>query len=350
MALLSSSRSPLTLRWRHWLLIYLLGVGVVAGSAYTMYVHYDFSHSLDTRSYLSVARGEFRGNSITRRYRVLVPAVAAVVAKPITHFYTRLWPQRASSDWPLRLAFYLVNTLVLAGAGLLIFRTCLLYGATPAAAALALVAILTSRWAVYIAGLPLVDSLYILVVALGFYAARSGSGAALAACILLGPLAKESFVFLAPWLLIFGQKALRWPAQLALLALSGAITYGVRHWIDLQAGSVPQESVQNALNHFDNVGYSLRRLFSVKGAGELFSVFGFFTLVLLAGFRGGRAAISAWLQPLGWASLGLILVVAVHMLLSGELARMGYLAAPVFAVAFSLILTRHSTFRWLRSG
>jgi hypothetical protein len=248
----------------------------------------------------------------------------------------------------LRLAFYLVNTLVLAGAGLLIFRTCLLYGAMPAAAALALVAVLTSRWAVYIAGLPLVDSLYILVVALGFYAARSGSAAALVACILLGPLAKESFVFLTPWLLLFGQRAIRWPVQVALLFVSGAITYGVRHWIDMQAGSMPQESVQNALNHFENIEYSLRRMFSVKGAGELFSIFGFFTLVLLAGLRGGRAVISAWLQPLGWASGGLILVVAVHMLLSGELARMGYLAAPVFAVAFSLILTRHSTFQWLR--
>ena len=347
---LPCSPQPLALRWPHWLLVYVLAVGMVAGSAYTMYVHYDFSHSLDTRSYLSVARGEFQGTSLTRRYRVLVPAAAAVVAKPITHFYTRLWPQRATSDWPLRLAFYLVNTLVLAGAGLIIFRTCLLYGATPAAAALALVAVLTSRWAVYIAGLPLVDSLYILVVALGFYAARSGSAVALAACILVGPLAKESFVFLAPWLLLFGQRALRWPTQLGLLALAGAVTYGVRHWIDLQAGSMPQESVQNALNHFENVGYSLRRLFSVKGAGELFSVFGFFTLVLLAGLRGGRTAIRAWLQPLGWASGGLILVVAVHMLLSGELARMGYLAAPVFAVAFSLILTRHSTFQWLRSG
>jgi hypothetical protein len=112
---------------------------------------------------------------------------------------------------------------------------------------------------------------------------------------------------------------------------------------------MPEESVQNALNHFNNIGYSLRRLFSVKGAGELFSVFGFFTLILLAGLRGGETAIRAWLQPLGWTSGGLILVVAVHMLLSGELARMGYLAAPVFAVAFSLILTRHPAFRWLRS-
>ena len=87
----------------------------------------------------------------------------------------------------------------------------------------------------------------------------------------------------------------------------------------------------------------------MKGAGELFSIFGFFTLVLLVGLRGGRTAIGAWVRPLGRASLCLILVVIIHMLLSGELARMGYLAAPVFAVAFSLILTRHPAFGWLRS-
>ena len=340
----------LKLRWRQLLVVYLFAVGVVAGSAYTMYVHYDFSHSIDTRSYLRVARGEFRGNSLTRRYRVLVPAVAAAVAWPLERVYARIWPQRATSEWPLRLAFYLVNTLLLAAAGLIIFQTCLLYGATPAAALLALVAVLTSRWAVYLAGLPLVDSLYVLVFAFGFYAARSGSRAALVACILLGPLAKESFVFLAPWLLVFGQRALRWPWQLLWLALAGALTYAVRHWIDVQAGSEPQASVQNALNHVENISYSLHRLFSVKGAGEIFSIFGFFTLVLLLGLRGGQPNWRPWLNPLGWASLWLGLVVVVHMLLSSELARMGYLFSPVFAVAFSLVLTRHPSFQWLRAG
>ena len=330
--------------------MYLFAVGIVAGSAYTMYVHYDFSHSIDTSSYLGVARGEFRGNSLTRRYRVLVPAAAAVVAWPLERVYAHIWPQRATTDWALRLAFYLVNTLLLAGAGLVMFQTCLLYGATPAAALLALVAVLTSRWAVYLAGLPLVDSLYVLVFALGFYAARSGSRLALVACILLGPHAKESFVFLAPWLLVFGQRALRWPWQLLWFALSGMLVYAVRHWIDAQAGTEAQASVQNAFSHVENIAYSLRRLFSVKGAGELFSIFGFFSLVLLLGLRGGWSVIHRWLLPPGWPSLWLGLAVVVHMLLSSELARMGYLLSPVFAVAFSLVLTRHPTFQWLQAS
>ncbi|MCB2379365.1 hypothetical protein LGH70_17335 [Hymenobacter sp. BT635] len=330
--------------WRQLLLVYILAVGVLAGSAYTMYVHYDFSHSLDTRSYLSMARGEFRGVSITRRYRVVVPAVAAAVAWPVEQVYARIWPQRAATDWPLRLAFYLVNTLVLAGAGVLLFRSCVLYGASPGAAVLAMLAVLTSRWAVYTAGLPLVDSLYLLVFALAFYGARSGSAMALAACILLGPHAKESFIFLVPWLLWFGHRALPWPRQVALLVVSGVLAYAVRHWIDAQVGAPPQESLNNALDHLHNLTYSLRRLLSVKGAGEIFSIFGFFWLPLLAGWRGGGAH---WWQPVGRGGAALLAVVVVHMLLSGDLGRMGYLAAPVFAVVLSLLLTRHPLFRWL---
>ncbi|ALD21772.1 hypothetical protein AM218_11835 [Hymenobacter sp. DG25A] len=327
---------PYLLR-RHWqrlLLVYGLAVGVLAGPAYTMYVHYDFSHSPDTRSYLSVARGEFRGVSITRRYRVLVPAVAAAMAWPLERVYARVWPQRAASEWPLRLAFYVVNTLVLAAAGLFWYRSSRCYGVTRESAALAAALVLSSRWAVYTAGLPMVDSLYLLVFALGFYAAVSHSRAALVACILLGPLAKESFVFLVPWLLVFGRGAGRWPVQLAWLAVAGALTLAVRHWIDAGAGTPASASVHNALSHFENVAYSLGRLFSVKGVGEMFSVFGFATLALLL------VPAREWARPLGWAGAMLGAVVAVHMMLSGELARMAYLMAPAFTVALALVLTR----------
>jgi hypothetical protein len=325
-------------RLRELVLVYLLALGILAGPAYTMYVHYDFSHSLDTRSYLQMARGEFKGVSVTRRYRVLVPAAAAVVAWPLEQVYTRIWPQRAATDWPLRLAFYALNSLLMAGTGLILYETCRLFGASPAAAALALVAVLCSRWAVYITGLPLVDSLYMLVFALAFYAVRSGSKGALVAVLLLGWMAKESFVFLAPWLLVFGRRTLVWPAQLAWMALGAALTFGVRYWIDTRIGAPPAESVQNALNHFENITYSLRRLLSVKGIGEIFSVFGFFWLALLLGWRQGERR-ARWLTPLGWSGVAFVAVVLLHMFLSGDLGRMGYLAAPVFAVVVALLLT-----------
>jgi hypothetical protein len=42
---------------------------------------------------------------------------------------------------------------------------------------------------------------------------------------------------------------------------------------------------------------------------------------------------------LGKPEVGLLAVVVVHMLLSGDLGRMGYLAAPAFCAALALVFT-----------
>ena len=336
--------------WRLRISVFLLALGVVAGSGYTMYVHYDFSYSPDTRSYLSMARGDFQNAQVTRRYRVPVPFAAAAVAWPLERVYTRIWPHRAQEDWPLRLAFFLVNGAVLGLVGWVLFRTCLLHGATAGAAALAVACTLASRWSVYIVGLPLVDSLFLLLLSLVFYSACSGSRKALILCILLGPHAKESFFLLVPWILLFCRGVLPPVTLIALLAASTAVTLGVRHWIDGLAGARAMDSVENAFDHFVNLPVSLQRLISVRGLGEIFSIFGFFFFIPLAGCFGGRPARRRWLHPLGWRSVVLLGIIAAHMALSTCLGRMGYLSAPVFAVACSLILTTHPFFGWLGLG
>lgn len=332
-------------RVRCWLLPWLLAVAALANLAYPMYVHFDFSHSPDTRSYLRMAAGRFDRIRVTHRYRVLVPAAAAAVAVPVAGLYGRVWPQRPAGQWPLRFAFYVVNCLVLAAAGACWYNAARQAGAAPEATVLALLAVLTSRWAEYAAGLPLTDSLYLLVFGLGYYAVRRGPGAgwALGLALALGPLAKESFLFLVPWLLWFGRPALAWPRQ--LLALGGGLLalFVVHYIIDHQIGAPATQSVSNALEHLDNVAYSLRRAASPKGLGELLSIFGLFTLVLPMAYwlekrrpSPGSASVFA---PLGWAEAGLLAVVASHMLLSGDLGRMGYLAAPVFCSALALVFT-----------
>ncbi|GAC1374505.1 MAG: hypothetical protein NVS3B25_06510 [Hymenobacter sp.] len=323
-------------------------MAALANLAYPMYVHFDFSHSPDTRSYLRIAAGQFDSVRITHRYRVLVPAAAAVVAAPIASLYGRIWPQRPAGQWPLRFAFYLVNCLLLAAAGACWFNAARLVGAAPEAAALALLAVLTSRWAEYAAGLPLTDSLYLLVFGLGYYAVRRGPGGgwALAASLVLGPLAKESFVFLLPWLFWFGRGALSWPRQgLALLGGLAALL-AVHHYVDGRIGAPAAQSLANALAHFDNLTYSLQRAASLKGVGELLSIFGFFTLIIpLAGWLEKRPRNRSHLPfytALGWPEISLLAVVAVHMLLSGDLGRMGFLAAPAFCSALALAFTHRA--------
>ena len=156
------------------------------------------------------------------------------------------------------------------------------------------------------------------------------------AALLLGPLAKESFVFLLPWLGWFGRRALGWRGQVGALAGGLLALVAVHYFIDKAVGAPATESVTNALAHVENLTYSLRRAASPKGVGELLSIFGLFTLpMLLALLRpAGRRALA---PVLGGAEATLLAVVAVHMLLSGDLGRMGYLFAPVFTVALALV-------------
>jgi hypothetical protein len=193
--------------------------------------------------------------------------------------------------------------------------------------------------------LPLTDSLYLLVVSLGYYAIRRGFGGgwALALALLFGPLAKESFVFLLPWLFWFGRPALPWSKQLLALTMGLVALFAVHRWVDAQSGATTGQAVSNAFEHVENVTYSLRRAASPKGLGELLSIFGFFTLI---------PALAIWLQKpklsvsqpsifahLGTAETGLAAAVAVHMLLSGDLGRMGYLFAPAFCALLAVCFT-----------
>jgi hypothetical protein len=319
---------------------------VLLNLAYPTYRHYDFSHSLDTRSYLRLAAGRFDSVSVTRRYRLLVPLAAGALARPLAALSSPATaPGAPAGEWPRRLAFYLINCALLAAASAAWYRAARLAGANAGLAAVALLAVLSSRWANYAAGLPLTDSLYWLVAGLAYYAGRRGPGAgwAVAVALLLGLLAKESFVFVLPWLAWYGRPALPWRGQaLALAGGLGALLLAHR-WVDAAAGAAPTAAVGNALAHVENIRYSLGKLVTAKGLADAASSFGLLWGPVLAALAwpGGRRALAPVLRPAeGWW----LVVVAVHLLLSGDLGRMGYLAAPVFTGALALALS------WLRGA
>jgi len=229
--------------------------------------------------------------------------------------------------------------LVLSAAAVCWLRAARLAGVGPLAAAVAVAAVLSSRWVGYAAGLPLTDSLYLLVFGLGYYAARRGAGAgwAVALALALGPLSKESFGLLLPWLAWFGRRALGWRGQAGALAL-GLAGLAAAHWrVDKLAGAAPADSLTNALGHVENLTYSLHKLASLKGLAELAGSFGLFGLAAGAAlfFRAGRRTLA---PVLGWPEAGLLVVVAAHMLLSGDLGRMAFLLAPVMTVVFGRLM------------
>ncbi len=328
-------------------IVYILALGIILGSGYTMYKHFDFSHSVDTKSYLKMARGDFEVK-VTHRYRVIVPFLAAAVAWPIETVYAKLWPNMPGTDGPLRLGFYVINSLLVALAGLYLFKTCLAYGASFWASAVAMAAVLSARWVVYFVGLPMIDSLYLLVFALTIYGIKTRNPWIIILCIFLGPHSKESFIFLAPLTFFYGHHAVSRVKQIGLYLVSGGLVFGLRYFIDASIDVPQTESVDNMVDHFDNIIVSLQRIFSPKGFGELFSIFSVFNLVILAGLLGGKEARKAWLSgidaPLWW----LVPIVIVHALLSTEVSRMLFLAAPLFAVAVALILDKHPLFAVVR--
>jgi hypothetical protein len=327
-------------------LIFLFALSIIIGPGYNMYLHYDFSHTIDTKTYLAVAKGNFKDQSVTRRYRVIVPFAAAVVAWPISKIYTRLWPQRGDNDWPLRLAFFIVNSIITAIAAVFIFYICKLYGASAISAFLAMIAIMAGRWTNYTVGLPMTDSLYLLIIALTIYGIKARNKWALIFVIFIGPFAKESFIFLAPIVFFWGCIP-KWK-QLVYFIVSGAIVFGARYLIDKQAGTAGAASIGNAFDHVDNITEAAIRIFAIRGLGELFTVMGTFTFMILAGFTGGKTERKKWLPVIDWPCMALVLALIVHAALSGEVARMLFFGAPVWALMLALILDRHKLFSGYR--
>jgi hypothetical protein len=309
------------------LVIAFFCLALLAGPAYDTSRTYDFSHQIDSKNYMKVAAGE-KNVYVTQRYRVVVPWLARAVHLPIQMVYGAIWPQRDTTDHQLRFGFLLVNLGFMSLFALVLVRTCQAYGLGAAACCLAVVGILTTRTAHYLTALPLVDSFHLLCVAMVFLAIKTGNGHLLALGILLGPLSKESFVFIAPVTLLFGN--LRVWVQLVLYASAGLLVLAVHSYIDL--GSTPSDAgtLHNALVHVQNIPVSLKRLASPGGMGDVFSVLGLFNFVwLFALLLPNRRALLTKIDLPLWL---LLASAGVQALISESLSRMLFVAAPLWAV------------------
>src|SRR6266581_3290601 len=92
-----------------YLLIYFFCFALLLGPAYNTYLDYNYKSNPDCETYMSIANGDFKDQSLVRRYRIVLPFTAKAVALPFEQVYSKLWPHRESSDGPLRMGFLLVN-------------------------------------------------------------------------------------------------------------------------------------------------------------------------------------------------------------------------------------------------
>lgn len=328
---------PLSVNLSLWqsVLLFLFCFAVLWGPGFSMFdtFNYDFTAMPDIKTYLGLARFDFIQSPV-RRYRILVPLLAAAVDFVGSPIAARLKGMTfPGPDFSLCLSFFVVNCCLMSLCGLVVFRLCRAYAVSSFAAVVGVLSVLTCRWASYVVGLPLVDSLYMLVCVSVLYGIRTKNDTVLVCCIFVGPWAKESFVFIAP--LIFFYSGMNKRLQILYFVLSGLIVFAFRYSLDRYCGAALNEGLVNDFAHFGNIAYSLRRLCSFHGVYELFSIPGIWSfLFFLVYQKQVRVRLSGAISPF---FLYFLLAVFIHAVLSTDLARMLFLAAPVLAVWLSII-------------
>ncbi len=312
--------------------VYFYCFAIIFGPAFTLFLFFPYAElSVDIQTYLSIAHLDFNESPI-RRYRVIVPFIASgidLVFKPFLEAFKSNTFQ--GKDFSLGFSFLLVNTSVMALFGLYVFKFLKLYNTKILAALIGLTAILTSKWVAYMAGLPWIDSLYLLMIIFMLYGIVSRKNIYLFISVFIGPWAKESYIFFVPLIFFFSDVP---KVKLVLvLLLSGMIVFSFRFYIDYHFSLPIQESFKDDLSHLEDIGYSLRKIFCAHGIYEIFMVYGFWTLVLFSyikkSVRDYFTLESSGCLLLFWSYFTIVLI---HVLLSSDLSRMFYISSPIFAL------------------
>lgn len=88
-------------------------------------------------------------------------------------------------------------------------------------------------------------------------------------------------------------------------------------------------------------------MFSLRGFFEVFSVLGFYFLIILIGFTGGKDKVKLWLKYIDIPLIILFLLIWLQVFLSAQISRMLFFATPIWAVIIALIIEHHPRFDFL---
>lgn len=318
-----------------YLVLFLFCLAIILGPTYALFdsYNYDLIANPDIKSYLGLANFDF-DQSPVRKYRVIVPFLASGVHFVFGPLFNAFAPDTfPGPDFALCLSFLVVNSFFVSVFGVLVYYLCRDFGVSVFASIVGLLSVLTCRWTSYIAGLPLVDSLYLVVIAMVLLGIKTKNSRLIILAIFIGPWAKESFVFIAP-LIFFFSTVPKWK-QLIWFMLSALLVFTFRYFLDKYTGVPFGEGIRTDINHLANIPASLKRLFSFHGAYELFSIIGMWSLLFF--FLLNKEIRQSVKQKTTLYMLLFLLVVFVHSILSLDLARMFFLATPVTAIWFALI-------------
>ena len=321
------------------LVLFLFFFSILLGHAYIMYKHYDFSHSVpDTQSYIRMAEGDFATNP-THRYRPIIPLTVFVVNSVVEKGFSAILSKQAeqNSTKSIQFCFFIVNTVLMAFWAVLLYLIARKYTSKILIAVVVVSLVLSSQWAAYIAGLPLVDSLYLLLSTLLVLGYLDKNYTYISVAVLIGAISKEAFLLFLPLVLLYDYKLKTW----LLLASSIVVFWCNKGVIDYCIDKPTNESIDNILRHQENIMFTMKHLFSLKGMGDMLQVWGLASILIPLSLL-DRKYTKSVLNSVDWFLVGFVVMVGVQMLISGVPGRMLYIASPVFVIVMVRLLEYYS--------
>jgi hypothetical protein len=309
--------------------VFILFFITIFNHAFTLLLEYDFApeRALDINTYMGMANGDFDQSEI-RRYRLIIPLLAQLVYKISGWIFTYIKPYDFNGqNFGLCFSFLLVNTAFVSLSFTFLFKIWRKMGASLLICVLLGSICISARWTAYIAGLPLVDSLYLLSLCMLCFACVANDYRMGVACLYVGILAKESFVFFIPILIVIFFKN-----RSIILHLIGALAlaYCIRYGIDSLYNLYENEATESIMATVHTIPQALQRALSFHGLYELFSVIGFWWACFILLLHGNTR--KYFINNLKLWHILYFVAVIIHALLSADLSRMYYLWLPLLTI------------------
>ncbi len=316
-------------KWFRSFTLFLFCMAIILGPAYALFDNYkyDYVANPDVKTYLGLANFDF-DQSPVRKYMIIVPFLSSMVHYLAGNIFTRLAPNSfPNPDFSMSFSFFVVNCFFMSLFGVIIFRICKLFEISTLGAIVGLFSVLTCRWTSYFVGIPLVDSLYWVLIASILWSLKTKNTKLMIILILVGPWIKESFIFILP--LIFFFSTIPKQKQILLYLVSGVLIFGYRYYFDFVTHT-SNIGLSQDFSHVNNIVLSLKKLFSFHGLYEIFSVIGIWGFLYF--FLSKELLKKLLTKNRTYFLLIYAAIILVHMLLSTELARMFYGITPLLAL------------------
>lgn len=324
--------------FKQWLLkentlVFFFCIAVISGPAIAILFAFDLSQWHDCYSYMGLANFDF-DQSAVRRFRVIVPFMAGGLNYLMGGIFNKLAPEYFQGDFGLPFSFFIVNLFLMSYFGLLVYRYCKAYGVGVWMAIIGTLTMLTCRFTSYEAGLPMVDSLFFVVVAMSLLGIKEKNTPMLMTAIFVGPFAKEAYIFIAPIVFFFSHIPKR--KAFIYFLLSGALVFTYRYVYELYAPPTPVSGLVADLYHLHDPSALAQLLFNFKAAGKILMNIGLWLFVPLVVFYIDKAFFRKLYNSLDRHTGWFMLSVLVQMFVSGAIDRMFYLAMPVICVIIAM--------------